>query len=207
MSFPVTLPFLMTTLVVVVTPGTGVIYTLSAGISGGRRASLIAAFGCTLGTVPQLAATIAGLTAVLRAGTPAFQVLRYLGVAYLLYLAWAAIRGRKNDMAGAESASGPAHRVIVKAVLINVLNPKLAIFFFAFLPQFVTPGEPDSVVRMLWLGIVFMLVTFVVFAAYGLSAAGVREHVLARPRVTAWLNRAFACSFVALGVGLAFGAR
>jgi len=204
-SLPVTLPFLMTTLVVVATPGTGAIYTLSAGISGGRRASLVAAFGCTLAIVPQLTAAIAGLTAVLHAGTPAFQVLKYLGVAYLLYLAWATIRSRENDIAAAETASGPARQVIVRAILLNVLNPKLAIFLFAFLPQFVTPGAPDSATRMLWLGIVFMLVTFIVFAAYGLFAAVVRERVLSRPRVTAWLNRVFACAFVAFGVELVFG--
>ncbi|MDQ0748330.1 threonine/homoserine/homoserine lactone efflux protein [Streptomyces africanus] len=200
--------FLLTTLVVVATPGTGVVYTLAAALSRGRRASIVAAVGCTLGTVPHLLATVTGVAALLHASATAFQVLKYAGVAYLLYMAWATVRD-KEALVVEERRAAPvsARRVIVRGVLINILNPKLTIFFFAFLPQFVSPGEPHAVVRMAALGGVFMLATFAVFAAYGVLAASVRSHVIGRPRVMAWLRRGFAGSFVALGAKLAVTAR
>jgi threonine/homoserine/homoserine lactone efflux protein len=199
--------FLLTTLVVVATPGTGVVYTLAAALSRGRRASVVAAFGCTLGIVPHLLATVTGVAALLHASATAFQVLKYAGVAYLLYMAWATVRDKEALVVEERAAPVSARRVIVRGVLINILNPKLTIFFFAFLPQFVSPGEPHAVVRMAGLGGVFMLATFAVFAAYGVLAASVRGHVIGRPRVMAWLRRGFAGSFVALGAKLAFTAR
>jgi threonine/homoserine/homoserine lactone efflux protein len=201
------LAFLLTTLVVVATPGTGVIYTLAAGLSRGRRASVLAALACTLGIVPHVLATVVGLAALLNASAAAFQILKYAGVAYLLYMAWATVKDRAAIDVDQDSAPISAGRVIVRGVLINILNPKLTIFFFAFLPQFVSPDEPHSAVRMLALSGVFMLATFVVFAAYGVLAASVRSHVTSRPRVMTWLRRSFAGSFVALGAKLALTAR
>ena len=195
------------TLVIVVTPGTGVLYTLVAGLSRGARASVIAAVGCTLGIVPHMLAAVAGLAALLYASALAFEGLKYLGVAYLLYLAWRTVRetGALSIDAGATPPS--ALRVIGRAILINVLNPKLTIFFFAFLPQFVSAGEPDALPRMLELSGVFMLVTLVVFIGYGVLAAAVRNHVVSRPRVMAWIRRMFAVAFVALGARLALASR
>ena len=199
--------FLLTTLVVVATPGTGVVYTLAAGLSHGRRASVVAAFACTLGIVPHMLATITGVAALLHASATAFQVLKYAGVAYLLYMAWATLRDKEAITVEEGAAPLSAGRVIVRGVLINLLNPKLTIFFFAFLPQFVNPAEENALPRMVLLSGVFMLATFVVFAAYGILAASVRSHVTSRPRVMAWLRRTFAGSFVALGAKLAFTAR
>ena len=159
--------FLLTTLVIVVTPGPGVLYTVAAAITRGRRASLIAALGCTLGIIPHLVAAIAGLAALLYASSLAFQTLKYAGVTYLFFLAWKAYRDDSRIVIddGAEIETPvPARSVILKAVLISLLNPKLTIFFFAFLPQFVHPDQPNAVLRMLGLGSVFMLVTLMVFA-------------------------------------------
>lgn len=199
--------FLVTTLIMVATPGTGVIFTLSAGVSHGRRASVIAAIGCTLGIIPHLVAAITGLAALLHTSAVAFEAVRYLGVAYLMYLAWATLRDRKALVVATETGPRPAASVIISAVLLNLLNPKLTMFFFAFLPQFVSTGEPDSWLRMLALSSVFMVATFVVFAAYGIFAASVRTHVISRPRVLTWMRRVFAGSFVALGARLAFADR
>ncbi|MBI2324942.1 MAG: LysE family translocator [Chloroflexi bacterium] len=195
--------FIVTSLIVVVTPGTGVLYTLAAAISGGRRASVVAAFGCTLGIVPHIAAAIAGLAAVLNASAEAFQVLKYLGVAYLLYLAWSTWGRHGGYQVERETSRRSSARVIVDAILVNLLNPKLSMFFLAFLPQFVSATEPDPLARMLLLSAVFMLLTFVVFVAYGLLAAAVREQLLSRERVARWLRRAFAGTFVALAARLA----
>lgn len=198
--------FLITTLIVVATPGTGVIYTLSAGLAHGRRASVVAAFGCTVGIVPHVLATVTGLAAVLHTSEVAFQVLKYLGVAYLLYLAVATLRDTDAITVDGAPVRRSAPRVVLSGLLINILNPKLTMFFFAFLPQFVSVGEPDAVPRMLGLSAVFMLLTFVVFAGYGICAASMRDRVLARPRLLTWMRRVFAGSFVALGAKLAFAA-
>ena len=199
--------FLVTTLIIVVTPGTGVLYTLAAGLSRGARASVIAAVGCTLGIVPHMLAAVVGLAALLNASALAFESLKYLGVAYLLYVAWRTVRETGALSIDAGSAPPSALRVIGQAILINLLNPKLTIFFFAFLPQFVSASEPDAVPRMLELSGVFMLVTLVAFIGYGVLAAAVRSHVVSRPRVMAWIRRTFAVAFVALGARLALASR
>ncbi len=199
--------FLITSLIVVVSPGTGVLYTLAAGLSRGSRASVVAAFGCTLGIVPHMAAAITGLAALLHASALAFQTLKYLGVAYLLYMAWHTLRERGALRVEPETGPRSASQVIVSAILINLLNPKLSIFFFAFLPQFVSAREPHPLARMFELSAVFMLLTFVVFVGYGLFAARIRNHVISRPRVLTWMRRAFAGAFVALGAKLAFADR
>jgi len=195
--------FLVTTLIIVATPGTGVIYTLAAGLSRGGRASVIAAVGCTLGIIPHMVAAITGLAALLHTSALAFQTLKYLGVAYLLYMAWATLRERGALVVEGDTAPRSAVKVISSGILINVLNPKLTIFFFAFLPQFVSTSEPAAFLRMLELSAVFMLVTLVVFCGYGVFAASVRTHVVSRPRVMTGMRRVFAGSFVALGARLA----
>jgi threonine/homoserine/homoserine lactone efflux protein len=194
--------FLLTTLVIVATPGTGVLYTLAAGLSRGARASIVAAFGCTLGTLPHMVAAITGVAALLHTSAVAFQTLKYLGVAYLLYMAWCTIRD-KGALTVEETAPPSTARVIGSGILINILNPKLTIFFFAFLPQFVSSSEPLAALRMLELSVVFMLVTFVVFAIYGVFAAAVRTSVVSRPAVMAWLRRVFAGTFVVMSARLA----
>ena len=195
--------FLLTALVIVASPGTGALFTIAAGLSRGTRASLVAALGCTLGIVPHLAAAITGLAAVLHASALAFQIVKYLGVAYLLYMAWATLRDRGALRVETQAPPRSALQVIVAAVLVNLLNPKLSIFFFAFLPQFIAADEPTPLLRMLELSAVFMAMTLAVFALYGVFAAAVRDHVISRPTVLAWMRRSFAASFVALGVRLA----
>jgi threonine/homoserine/homoserine lactone efflux protein len=199
--------FLVTSLIMIASPGTGALYTLAAGLSQGSRASVIAAFGCTLGIVPHMAAAVLGLAALIHTSAVAFETLKYLGVAYLLYMAWSALRerGALQVRQGADGRS--ALQVVVTAVLINILNPKLSIFFLAFLPQFVRVDEPHPLARMLLLSAAFMLLTFMIFAVYGLFAAAVRRHVISRPGVLLWMRRGFAAAFVALGAKLALAER
>jgi threonine/homoserine/homoserine lactone efflux protein len=199
--------FLITTLIVVISPGTGVLFTLATGLSRGWRASVVAAFGCTLGIVPHMLAAIMGLAALLHTSALAFQTLKYLGVAYLLYMAWHTLREHGALQLEKQTSARSSLQVIAHAVLINILNPKLTIFFFAFLPQFVTTEEAAPLARMLELSGVFMALTFIVFVGYGLFAAAIRTHVISRPRVLAWMRRAFAAAFVALGAKLAFAER
>jgi len=199
--------FLITSFIVVISPGTGVLYTLATGLSRGARASVVAAFGCTLGIVPHLAAAIMGLAALLHTSALAFQIFKYLGVAYLLFMAWSTLRESGALKVEKDVGARSAVQVTVTAILINILNPKLSIFFLAFLPQFISAGEPNPLPRMLELSGVFMLMTFVVFVGYGLFAASIRDHVISRPRVLTWMRRSFAAAFAALGAKLAFADR
>lgn len=202
-----TIEFLLTTLIIVASPGTGVVYTLAAGLSRGSRASVLAAFACTLGIVPHLAAAMLGLAALLHTSAVAFAVVKYAGVAYLLWMAWQTLK--ENGALSVDTSAAPRSnmRVLVDGVVINVLNPKLSIFFVAFLPQFIAPAEPAPLLRMLELSGVFMAMTFVVFVIYGLFAAAMRDRVISRPAVMAWMRRTFAAAFVALGARLAFQER
>ena len=195
--------FLVTSLVVIASPGTGVLVTLAAGLSRGPRAAIVAAFGCTLGIVPHMLAAVTGLAALLHASALAFEVIRYAGVAYLLYMAWMTLKERGSFEVSAGDTPRSDRDVIGSAILVNLLNPKLSIFFFAFLPQFVGAGEASPLRRMLELSLVFMAMTFAVFVVYGVFAASVRSHVISRPKVLAWMRRSFAAAFVGLGAKLA----
>jgi threonine/homoserine/homoserine lactone efflux protein len=196
--------FLVVSLVVVVTPGTGVLYTVAAGLARGGRASAVAAVGCTFGIIPHMVAAITGAAALLHTSALAFQVLKYLGVAYLLYMALATLRDKGALAVEEDAAPRSAAKVILTGILVNVLNPKLTIFFFAFLPQFVSADDPNAFLHMIGLSAVFMLLTLVVFIGYGQFAAAIRHYVISRPRVLAWMRRVFAGAFAALGARLAF---
>ena len=153
--------FLLTTLVVVATPGAGVLYTVAAGVSRGWQASLVAAFACTLGIVPHMIAAVTGLAAIMHASAVAFSIIKWLGVAYLLYLAWKTFRDKSVFAVDTEPVKASPWRVIVSGILVNTLNPKLTIFFFAFLPQFVPADSAGAVPLMVYLSAVFMAVTLV----------------------------------------------
>lgn len=197
------LEFLMTSLVVVLIPGTGVLYTVSTGITQGARASFLAALGCTAGILPHLAATFLGLAALLHTSAIAFQTLKYAGVVYLFYLAFATWREPSAFILDPTPSPRSSLAIVVKAFLLNILNPKLTIFFLAFLPQFVPASSPSPLLHLTSLSAVFMLMTLLVFIAYGLLAHSFRAAVIESVRVQTWLRRGFAATFAGLGVQLA----
>ena len=199
--------FLMTALIVVLIPGTGVIFTVSSGLLFGRKASLVAALGCTAGIIPHLLASSLGLAALLHASAVLFQAVKFAGVLYLFYLAWTLWHDTGTFQLPGKAAHLAGRGLFVKAVLINILNPKLSIFFLAFLPQFITPGHYSALMQMLTLSGLFMLMTLVVFAAYGLLADRFRVHVVESNRVQHWLKKGFAGIFLLLGVDLALADR
>lgn len=196
--------FLVTSFIVVISPGTGVLYTIGIGLARGLGASTAAAFGCTLGIVPHMAAAIFGLAALLHTSALAFQILKFAGVAYLLYMAWATLRSGGALEVDPVNDRKPLARVALTGGLINVLNPKLSIFFLAFLPQFVTADAASPIGRMLVLSAIFMVITFAVFVVYGAFAWRLRQHVIGRPSAMVWMRRCFAAAFVALGARLTF---
>ena len=201
------LEFLLTSLIVVVVPGTGVLYTLAIGLNHGFRASVSAAFGCTLGIIPAATAGILGLSAIFHTSALAFQVIKILGVMYLFYMAWSVWKdSRIHDL-----EETPAHenhlRIAVTGTLINVLNPKLSLFFLAFLPQFLSQTTENITPYLTGLALIFMIMTFVVFVFYGAFAASARQYVIHRPNVMKGIKGLFAASFGLLGLRLAFAER
>tara|TARA_R110000824_G_scaffold5819_1_gene26752 strand:+ start:746 stop:1354 length:609 start_codon:yes stop_codon:yes gene_type:complete len=198
----ITFEYLLTSLIVVLLPGTGVIYTLALGLGRGTKASIWAAFGCTLGIVPHMAACILGLSALLHTSAVAFEVVRYLGVAWLLYMAWGMWHGTGAMKVIAHDSPANIAKIIRDGVLLNLLNPKLSLFFLAFLPQFVSANTPDTTGEMTLLGLIFMAMTFAVFAIYGCFAGTMRRHIIERPKVMGIIGKSFAGAFVLMGAKL-----
>lgn len=199
--------FLLTSLVVILLPGTGVLYTLAIGLGRGLFPSIAAAFGCTLGIIPAAMASIVGLAAILHTSAIAFQVIKYLGVAYLFYMAWTILKdGGALDVKEERTIASPL-KIAINGCLINVLNPKLSFFFMAFLPQFVPAGTEYANGLMILLALVFMVLTFLVFVIYGAFASAARNLIISKPNVMAWMKRIFAGTFGFLGVKLALSDR
>ena len=195
--------FLLTSLIVVLIPGTGVIYTVSTGLFLCWRSSIAAAFGCTAGIIPHLTASILGLSAILHMSALAFQCVKFAGAFYLLYLAWSMWRETGTIKFNSPSSKNGIGQIALRGFLLNILNPKLSIFFLAFLPLFVSPGTSSPMFEMFILSVVFMAMTLFIFILYGLAANGVSRHVINSPRLILWLQRSFAATFAALGVKLA----
>jgi threonine/homoserine/homoserine lactone efflux protein len=196
--------FLLTSLVVVLIPGTGVIYTVSMGLFQGRRSGIAAAFGCTAGIIPHLLATVVGLSAILHMSALAFQAIKYAGVVYLLYLAWGMWRDTGVLKLKTSQRPNGARRIALHGLLINILNPKLSLFFLAFLPLFISAEGPAPLLQLMLLSAIFMGMTLGIFILYGIFADLVRVHFISSARRTRWLQRSFAVTFVALGTKLAF---
>lgn len=195
--------FLLTSLIIILIPGTGAIYTISTGLFQGWRTSIVAAIGCTLGIVPHLLATILGLSLILHTSALLFQGIKWLGVLYLLYLAWRMWRDESALRFADEASPQAPWRIILHAIFINLLNPKLTIFFFAFLPLFITPHAASPLAQMVILSGVFMGITLLIFVLYGILASSVRAYVINSPQAMRWIQRTFAVTFAALGLKLA----
>lgn len=195
--------FLVTSLIVVLMPGTGVIYTVSTGLFKGWRAGMVAALGCTLGILPHLAACILGLSAVLHMSAVAFQILRLVGAAYLLYLAWSMWRENGGFELEEDGKPASSKQIIIKAVLINILNPKLTVFFLAFLPLFINPEAASPLPQLVLLSAIFMGITAAVFVLYGLLAHSVRNWIVGSKKGIRRIRRTFAVLFAGMGLKLA----
>ena len=200
--------FLLTSLVVVLIPGTGVVYTVSSSIGGGRQRGLFAALGCTLGIVPHMLAAMLCLSGIMQAGSVVFEAVRWAGVAYLVFVGFSMIRDAGTlPLDDQDAPVDSAGSVVWRGILLNVLNPKLTLFFFAFLPQFLdaSPGLLDM--KLIELGGIFMLMTLAVFTVYALASAAFRDLVLGAPAARRWIERAFGTVLIGFAAKLAFTER
>ena len=199
--------FFITSLIVVLIPGTGVIYTISMGLFQGWKASILAAIGCTTGIIPHLLAAILGLATLLHMSAVAFQIVKFIGVAYLLYLAWSMWRDTGVLQLSEKENKLNARSIITKGFLINILNPKLSLFFLAFLPQFVPTQTQTPTLHMFMLSGIFMGMTLFIFILYGLFANSMRRYIINSPKIMKRIQRSFAMVFAALGMKLAMAER
>ncbi|MGA1829412.1 MULTISPECIES: LysE family translocator [Rhizobium] len=195
-----TFEYLVTAFIICLSPGIGVVYTLSSTLGGGLKAGFWAAIGCTIATVIHLVVAMAGLAAILHTSAVLFQAIKFAGVAYLLWMAWAVLKGRGGLSVRPTEPKSPL-QFIRSGVLLNILNPKLPLFFVAFIPQFVPAGSPVGLLVELGLG--FTAMTFIVFIGYAAIAATGRQYLLQSETAMNWMRRAFAASFAALGLKLA----
>jgi threonine/homoserine/homoserine lactone efflux protein len=195
--------FLLTSLVVVLVPGTGVVYTINTGLTLKWRASIAAAVGCTLGIVPHIFASVLGLSALLNMSAQAFSVMKTAGSIYLLYLAWNMWREAGTLEINERKTGTSSLQIATKAIAINLLNPKLTIFFFAFLPLFVSKNALSPTTEMISLSAVFMVMTFIIFALYGILASGISTYLLNSSKVVKRFQQAFAAILAVFAVKLA----
>ncbi|ENV18838.1 LysE family translocator [Acinetobacter guillouiae] len=203
----ISIEFLMTSFIVVISPGSGTIYTIATGLSRGTKASLIAAIACTFGIIPHMLIAILGLAFVFTVSSSVFMILKFLGVAYLLYMAWLALQDKGTFHFEQKNTEDSALKIMNHAIFINLFNPKLPLFFLAFLPQFISTDTAHPIWDMFVLSLIFMLITLVVFIIYGVFAAMMRQHVLDRPIVLKWLRGIFALAFIGLSMKLLFSSK
>jgi threonine/homoserine/homoserine lactone efflux protein len=199
--------FIVSGLLLNMTPGVDTLYIVGRGTTQGWRAGAVAALGIGAGCIVHTLAAAAGLSAILATSATAFMLIKWVGAAYLVYLGVTLLLSRSRAGARVAPPRATLSRVFAQGFLTNVLNPKVALFFLAFLPQFIAADEGHPLLRMLQLSGAFMAMTFAVFVLYGLFAASVRDRIVTRPAAMTWLRRGFAGAFAALGARLALAER
>lgn len=195
--------FLLTSLIVVLIPGTGALYTVSNGLMGSRKNAIMAAIGCTLGIVPHLLASMLGLSAIMHMGATIFQIIKYIGVIYLLFLAWNMWNDKEGLSVEENSEKNSKFKIIGRAILINLLNPKLTIFFFSFLPQFIDQKNGSITLQMAILSAIFMIITLIVFMIYGIFANMFKRFLVNSPKIKRGMSQTFAMMFAGMAIKLA----
>ncbi|QUM77689.1 LysE family translocator [Moritella sp. 24] len=202
--------FLTASLALNMTPGPDLIFVLTKTVSNGRKAGVVAAAGACSGALVHVGAAALGLSAIIVSSAYAFMLIKIIGVGYLIYLAWQAftasggIELTSTENMNSDISSTPSHwKIFKQGVLIDVLNPKAAIFFMAFLPQFVREGHGSIPMQLLLLGLIVVVGAFVVELGYIFAAHRLTKKVKSNQSFTLWLNRAVGTVFVALGIKLA----
>ena len=198
-----TYTFFITSLIIILLPGTGVIYTISVGILNGKKASVLAAFSCTLGILPHLCTSIALSTLLLQMNPKVFTIIKLTGALYLLYLGCKMMFSKENlEFQPAKKDIAPL-TILQQGILINLLNPKLTLFFFSFLPQYIRGNKNNFAFQSFLLGVAFMLLTLIIFIGYGILAGTAKKFIIASPKRMAMLQKCFAIIFVLFAVKLA----
>jgi threonine/homoserine/homoserine lactone efflux protein len=199
--------FLGASMALTIAPGPDNTFIVAQGISRGRKAAVVTALGMCSGVSVHTTAAALGISALLYSSAAAFTILKYAGAAYLLFLAYKALK-EQQVLLPQGTADGQSPWVMFRrGFIMNVVNPKVALFFLAFLPQFVSPGEESAALQMLLLGLLFMAQAVVLFGAIGWLSGSVGNLILRRPRMARWFGRLSAGIFASLGIRLALAER
>lgn len=202
-ALPYTTTFVLASAMLAIAPGPDILYVLAKGISQGRRAAIVAAVGFCSGLTIHTAASVCGLSALLIASATAFTFMKLLGAAYLVYLGIGAIFSRSLIALPENTAPVSSRKIFAQAFLMNLLNPKVALFFLAFLPQFVSADQGSVPVQLFLLGFGFGIISFAVFSFAGLFSATIGQYVRTRPVLTRLLDCIAGTAFILLGLRLA----
>ncbi|MGD0586841.1 MAG: LysE family translocator [Oryzomonas sp.] len=206
MTLTTLLYFLGASIALSLAPGPDNIFVVTQGIARGRKAAIVTALGMCSGISVHTTAAAFGISALFYSSLVAFTIIKYAGAAYLLYLAWRTLRERAAiRLAKADDRPGAA--LFKRGFIMNVLNPKVAMFFLAFLPQFVTPKASHFALQMLFLGFIFMLQAIVIFCLIGYFSGSIGNLILTRPRIGKYLDFMTAGVFTSLGIRLALAER
>lgn len=202
-----TYTFILTSFIIILLPGTGVMYTISTGLIKGKRMSIIAALGCTLGIIPHLITSICLSSLLLKMNAQAFFILKILGGLYLLYLGIGMLKSKadlnfNNTSATGKESSNTLTTIITRGILINLLNPKLTLFFFSFLPQYISTNSDNYIKISFLLGLAFMFITFIVFIGYGLLAGLTKSFFVNSPKRVQCIQNVFGIIFIIFAVKL-----
>jgi len=199
--------FTVASLVLIATPGQDMILVMSRSLVQGPRAGIVTAAGVSVGLIGHTVLATLGLGAILRTSELLFVALKLAGAAYLVYLAFGLLWTRQAELVVGSTTLRSGGRLFLDGALSNLANPKIAIFYFAFLPQFVSPGADQPTVAIFALGLAFALLTFAVKGPVGLSAGLLSAWLRAHPRGLRWLYRSSGLVLLALGLRLAFERR
>lgn len=199
-----TLNFLVTSFIIILIPGTGVTYTISTGITKGKRASIFAALGCTIGIIPHLCISIALSSFIINMSNNSFFILKLIDAIYLLYLGIGMIRSKTNFDLINNKSEEKVGTIIRSGILINLLNPKLTLFFFSFLPQYAKSINDNYITECFLYGFTFMIVTLLVFIGYGLLAGISNNFFMNSPKRISYLQKIFGIIFIVFATQLAF---
>jgi threonine/homoserine/homoserine lactone efflux protein len=196
--------FSLAALVLIVVPGPNIVYIVARGVEHGRQAAVFSALGVETGSLIHIGAAAIGLSALLASSQLAFDTARYLSAAYLLYLALRTFARHDGPAADAnETGARSLASTYRQAVLVNILNPKVALFFLAFLPQFVDPQRGPAWAQILVLGVVFLLIGLCLDLSYATAAGTIGHWLQRRPRALRWQRYTSGCVYLALGTAAA----
>jgi len=199
--------FISASILLAVTPGPDILYVLTRGMTQGRNAALSAAAGFSLGNIAHTAFAVIGLSAVLRSSSIAFTAIKIAGACYLIYIGYKTFRSKGSGFDGENRKVLTPKAIFIQSVTANILNPKVALFFLAFFPQFVKPENGSSSMQMILLGLTFIMVTFVVFGLCGLFSGFIGDKLKKNKKAEGIMNKIAGAVLVSLGVTLAISSR
>jgi len=200
--------FIVANILLALSPGPDNIYVLTQGITRGKKAAFITTLGFASGVIVHTSAAAFGITVIFQTSQLAFDIVKYLGALYLIYLAYQAFKHRNEplDLSGSINKS-ELKKLYFKAFIMNILNPKVAIFFLAFLPQFINPAQGSIPIQMITLGVIFMIITIIVFGMIGYMGNILSKKLRENKRIVTYMNTMTSFVLLSLGLKLAFTQR